>query len=304
MNDVKRGPSLAQELITLSLPAAMLVAFVTLRDQAHDFAAFARPAAGVQPSASLRVCADPNNLPFSNRAREGFENRIAELIGRELGKPVEYMWWAQRRGFVRNTLSSGQCDLVVGTSAGMEMLATTRPYYKSTYVFLSRHDRHLNIRSFDDPTLARLKIGVQLIGDDFVNTPPAHALANRGMTKNLVGFPVYGDYRLPNPPSRIVEAVATGKVDVAVVWGPLAGYFASRVGVPLDVVPVRPQLDLPYLPFVFDIAMGVRRGDSTFRAQLDGIIERRRSTIDSILAAYGVPRVDRVARTSLSQTVR
>lgn len=304
MNDAKRGLSLAQELMTLSLPAAALVAFATLRDQAHDFAAFARPAAGVQPPASLRVCADPNNLPFSNRAGEGFENRIAELIGRELGKPVEDTWWAQRRGFVRNTLSSGQCDLVVGTSSGMEMLATTRPYYKSTYVFLSRRSRHLNIRSFDDPRLAHLKIGVQLIGDDFVNTPPAHALANRGMTKNLVGFPVYGDYRLPNPPSRIVEAVAKGKVDLAVVWGPLAGYFASRVGVPLDVVPVRPQLDLPYLPFVFDIAMGVRRGDSTFRAQLDGIIERRRPTIDSILAAYGVPRVDRVARTSLSQTVR
>jgi len=293
-----------QELTALALPAVALVVFAVLKDQKSDFAAFARPISNLPSPSTLRVCADPNNLPFSNRAGEGFENRIAELIGRELGKRVEYTWWAQRRGFVRNTLNSGACDLVVGTSAGMEMLATTRPYYKSTYVFVSRRDRHLNIRSFDDPKLKRLTIGVQLIGDDFVNTPPAHALANRGMTKNLVGFTVYGDYRVANPPARIMEAVAQRKVDVAVVWGPLAGYFASRVGVPLDVVPVHPQLDLPYLPFVFDIAMGVRRGDSTFRTQLDGIIERRRPTIDSILAAYGVPRPGAVARTSVSQAVR
>jgi mxaJ protein len=253
---------------------------------------------------ALRVCADPNNLPFSNRTGQGFENRIAELIGRELHEPVEYTWWAQRRGFVRNTLNSDTCDLVVGTSAGMEMLATTRPYYKSTYVFVSRHDRHLNIRSFDDPKLEHLKIGVQMIGDDFVNTPPAHALTNRGMVNNLVGFTVYGDYREPNPPARIVEAVADRKVDVAVVWGPLAGYFASRSRVPLDVVPVRPQVDLPYLPFVFDIAMGVRRRDSTFRRQLDDIIERRRPTIDSILAAYSVPRADVVPTASTSKSAK
>jgi quinoprotein dehydrogenase-associated probable ABC transporter substrate-binding protein len=243
------------------------------------------------PSGALRVCADPNNLPFSNQRQEGFENRIAELIGRELRKPVEYVWWAQRRGFVRSTLNADACDLVVGTSAGMEMLATTRPYYKSTYVFLSRRDRHAGIRSFDDPALRTMKIGVQLIGDDLANTPPAHALANRGMSANIAGFTVYGDYRQPNPAARIVDAVERGEVDIAVVWGPLAGYFARRSSVPLDVVPVSPRLDLPYLPFVFDIAMGVRRGDSTFRRQLDEIIERRQPSIDSILAAYDVPLV-------------
>lgn len=248
---------------------------------------------------TLRVCADPNNLPFSNRVGQGFENKIAQLIGDELNRPIEYTWWAQRRGFVRNTLSSGACDLVVGISAGMEMLATTRPYYKSTYVFVSRRDRHLGIRSFDDPTLEHLRIGVQLIGDDFANTPPAHALANRGLSRNLVGYTVYGDYRVANPPARIVDAVAQGDVDIAVVWGPLAAYFARRARVPLDVVPVAPPVDLPYLPFVFDIAMGVRRGDSTFRAQLDDIITRRRPSIDSLLDAYGVPRVDAATDASM-----
>ena len=243
-------------------------------------------------AAPLRVCADPNSLPFSNQARAGFENKIASLIGDELNRPVEYTWWAQRRGFVRHTLNAGDCDLVVGTAAGMEMLSTTRPYYKSTYVFVTRRDRALHIRSFDDSLLHRVKIGVQLIGDDFANTPPVHALANRGIVRNVVGFPVYGNYAEQNPEARIIDAVAKGTVDVAIVWGPLAGYFAQRSSVPLDVVPVSPRLDLPYLPFVFDIAMGVRRGDSAFRKQLDEINVSRKATIDSILRAYGVPLVD------------
>lgn len=247
---------------------------------------------------ALRVCADPNNLPFSNRARAGFENAIAELVGRELGKSVQYVWWAQRRGFVRNTLNAGLCDLVVGTAAGMEMLATTRPYYRSTYVFVSRRDRHLGIRSFDDPALRRLKVGVQLIGDDAANTPPAHALASRGIVRNVTGFTVYGDYRQANPPARIIDAVTNGTVDVAVVWGPLAGYFAKRSRIALEIVPVSPRVDLPYLPMVFDIAMGVRRPDTTLRARLDDIIVRRRSAIDSILTSFGVPLVDSRSRNS------
>jgi len=250
------------------------------------------PVARRSSPVALRICSDPNNLPFSNQAQQGFENRIAELVGQELHRPITYTWWAQRRGFVRNTLTAGDCDLVVGTAAGMEMLATTRPYYKSTYVFLTRHDRRLDIRSFDDSLLHHLRIGVQLIGDDFANTPPAHALANRGIVRNVVGFPVYGNYADANPASRIVDAVAKDDVDVAVVWGPLAGYFAKQSPVKLDVTPVSPRLDLPYLPFVFDIAMGVRRSDSTFRHALDDIIARRKPSIDSILAAYGVPLVD------------
>jgi len=254
-------------------------------------AGLAAVALALRPSPSaLRVCADPNNLPFSNRAQQGFENRIASLIGSELHRPVEYTWWAQRRGFVRNTLNAGDCDLVAGTTAGMEMLVTTRPYYRSTYVFLSRRDRALAIRSLDDPRLRKLRIGVQLVGDDGVNTPPVHALANRGITGNVRGYTVYGDYRRPNPASQVVDAVAKGDVDVAIVWGPLAGYFAQRAAVPLDVVPVSPKMDLPYLPFVFDIAMGVRRGDSTFKHQIEDVLVRRKSSIDSILSAYGVPR--------------
>jgi mxaJ protein len=240
----------------------------------------------------LRVCSDPNNLPFSNEQQQGFENRIAELVAHDLNSKLTYTWWAQHRGFVRNSLNAHECDLLIGVPASFERTINTVPYYRSTYVFVTRHDRHLNIRSFDDPALKRLTIGVQMIGDDFTNTPPAHALTARHMIQNVRGYSVYGDYRRPNPPARIIDAVANGDIDVAVAWGPLAGYFAQKERVPLDITPVSPQIDLPFLPFVFDISMGVRRSDTALRERLNTVITRRRADIDRILEQYGVPRVD------------
>jgi mxaJ protein len=245
-----------------------------------------------KPSRVLRVCADPNNLPFSNAAEQGFENKIAHVVAGDMHARVEYTWWAQRRGFLRNTLKAHDCDVVLGLPSSIDMAATTRPYYRSTYVFVSRKDRNLHVTSFDDEGLGKLRIGVQLIGDDGANAPPAHALANRGIVDNVRGYTVYGDYRKPNPPARILDAVVGGEIDLAVVWGPLAGYFAKRQAVPLDVVPVSPEIDLPFLPFVFDIAMGTRREDAELRNELDTILERRKPEIDRILAAYGVPRLD------------
>jgi quinoprotein dehydrogenase-associated probable ABC transporter substrate-binding protein len=245
-----------------------------------------------RPPGVLRICADPNNLPFSNQRGEGFENKIAALLAQDLGERVEYTWWAQRRGFFRNTLKAGACDLVMGVPSGFEMALTTKPYYRSTYVFLSRKDRHLNVKSFDDPSLKKLRIGVQLIGDDQANAPPAHALTRRNIIDNVKGFTVYGDYSQPDPPARIVDAVAKGDIDLAIVWGPLAGYFAKQSRTPLEVVPVSPQIDQPFLPFVFDISMGVRRGDQELRDQVEQILERRRGEIDRILEDYRVPRVE------------
>ncbi|HSD73064.1 MAG TPA: substrate-binding domain-containing protein [Thermoanaerobaculia bacterium] len=239
----------------------------------------------------LRVCADPNNLPFSNERLEGFENRIAELVANDLHATLRYTWWAQRRGFLRSTLKAGLCDVVMGLPSSVEMALATSPYYRSTYVFVSRAGRHLNVHSLDDPRLKKWKVGVQIIGDDYANAPPAHALARRGIVNNVVGFSVYGDYSRPNPPARIVEAVARGDVDVAIVWGPLAGYFARRQRVPLAIAPVSPQVDVPFLPFVFDISVAVRRGDEARRDEIDAILVRRRSQIERILDDYGVPRV-------------
>jgi len=130
---------------------------------------------------ALRICSDPNNLPFSNQRLQGFENRIADLIAKDLNEKVEYTWWAQRRGFIRNTLKAGSCDVIMGVPTGMDVVLKTAPYYRSTYVFVTRRDNPLDIRSFDDEALKRVRVGVQLIGDDGQNTPPAHALSNRGI---------------------------------------------------------------------------------------------------------------------------
>lgn len=241
------------------------------------------------PARLLRVCADPNNLPFSDSTGAGFENRLASLVANEMHSKVAYTWWAQRRGFVRNTLNAQQCDVVMGVPTSFELTGVTRPYYRSSYVFVTRRDRPWQIRSFDDSLLRRLTVGVQLVGDDYANAPPAHALGRRGIVQNVRGYSVQGDFRRVAPPARIIDAVAAGDIDVAIAWGPLAGYFAARDSVPLRLVPVSPQVDLPFMPFVFDISMGVRRADSTLRDTLDAIIVRRRASIDSLLTAYGVP---------------
>jgi mxaJ protein len=248
----------------------------------------------------LRVCADPNNMPFTNRAGDGFENKLAVLVANEMNATLSYTWWAQRRGFIRNTLKAETCDVVMGVPTSFELAATTKPYYRSSYVFVTRADAPFRVASFDDPILHRLRIGVQIIGDDYANAPPAHALTNRGIVGNVRGYTVYGDYSQPNPPARVVDAVAKGDIDVAVVWGPLGGYFARHEAVPLRIVPVSPQIELPYLPFVFDISMGVRRTDIGLRDTLDMILARRRAGVDSILDAFGVPRVDRRARAGVS----
>ena len=245
-------------------------------------------------TSTLRVCADPNNLPFSNEQGQGFENRLAEMIAEDQGAPLEYTWWAQRRGFVRNTLRAGACDVLMGVPADFELARTTKPYYRSTYVFVSREDRGLRLQSLDDDRLRQLRIGVQMIGDDFSNSPPAHALSARGIIQNVVGYSVFGDYTQPNPPARIVEAVAAGNIDAALVWGPLAGYFAPRQSAPLIIAPIPPESDSASRPFAFDIAMGVRRGDDERLGMLEDFIERRRAEIDRLLDEFGVPRVEGV----------
>jgi mxaJ protein len=275
--------------------AASLLALATVRASAQTSA----PGPATRPARVLRVCADPNNLPFSNEKQQGFENRIAEVVAREMHATLEYTWWAQRRGYIRNTLKAGLCDVFIGMPTGLDMVLVTRPYYRSIYTFVTKRSGP-RIASLDDPRLRRLRVGVQIIGDDFANAPPAEAMTHRGIVRNVRGYTVLGDYREPDPPSRIVRAVARGEIDVAIVWGPLAGYFARRSRVPLRVVPVSPEVDVPYLPFVFDIAMGVRHGEGALRDSLDAVLVRRRRDIDRILSDYGVPRADTPATVGLA----
>jgi quinoprotein dehydrogenase-associated probable ABC transporter substrate-binding protein len=244
----------------------------------------------VAPVRELRVCADPNNLPFSNQRGEGFENRIASVIATDLGLSVRYTWQPQRRGFVRNTLNFGRCDVILGIPATFDPVARTRPYYRSTYVLVTRRDRGLHIRSLDDSVLRRLRIGIHVAGGDYPNPPAEKALAERGLARNVVVYNLYGDYSKPNPAADLITAVARREVDVAIVWGPLAGYFARRERVPLDLTPVTPSTDLPS-PFVSAIAAGVRRGDTQTRDRIQAALDRHEGEIRGILENYGVPLV-------------
>jgi mxaJ protein len=235
----------------------------------------------------LRVAADPNNLPFSNSKLEGFENRLAELIAKDLGAELEYVWRAQRRGFFRETLKANAADLVMGVPAEFEMAAPTQPYYTSTYVFVTRKDRDLDLRNLDDARLRTFRIGIQVVGDDYANTPPATGLGKRGIVTNVFGYTLYGNYSEPNPPAEILAAVERGEIDVALVWGPLAGYFAVKAKTPLAVRAIEPTDNDSDL--VFSIAIGCRRKDPELRKEIDAILAERRSEVNAILAEYHVP---------------
>jgi len=238
----------------------------------------------------LRVCGDPDNMPFSDKRAEGFENKIADVIGGALGDSVVYTWWPHRRGFVRNTLSAGECDVVMGVPAGYDPVATTNPYYRSTYYIVTRSDRHLDIQSLDDERLKTMKVGVGLIGDDYTNTPPAQALASHGITKNVRGFSLF--YDEDTRPQDIVNAVANGTIDVALVWGPVAGYFAKESSVPLTLKALPDSDSASGVLFAYNMAIGVRHSDRDLKAVLDSVLTQKRDTIHGILRAYNVPTLE------------
>ena len=257
--------------------------------------AIAAGQAGSRPAkAEFRVCSDPLNMPQSNERLEGLENKIATLLAKDFDTTPTYIWWGQRRGFIRNTMNAtlkeGRCDIVIGVPANYDLVKTTKPYYRSTYVFVYPKTRKA-ITSLDDPVLKKLKIGVHLLGDDYSNPPPVHELGKRHIVDNVVGFSTF--YSDSNPASAIVDAVAAGTIDVAIVWGPAGGYFAARQKVPLAVTPIPSKPG--DLPFAFDIAMGVRKGSDALHARLEQLLERRRPEIQKLLADYAVPLVDRKA---------
>jgi mxaJ protein len=256
----------------------------------------AKPVAPKPPAGGggFRVCADPQNMPFSNQQQQGFENRIADLLAKDFGATPSYIWWGQRQGFIRNTmnatLAEGRCDIVMGVPTGYDLVRPTAPYYRSTYVFVYPRGKHA-ITSLDDPILKKLKIGVHLLGNDYENPPPVHELGKRHIVDNVVGFNTF--YSAENPPSAIVDAVTAGKVDVAIVWGPVGGYYAARQKTPMAVVPIPSSPGS--LPFAFDIAMGVRKGDDALYARVQQALTRHRAEIDRILKTFNVPVLERKA---------
>jgi mxaJ protein len=238
----------------------------------------------------LRVCADPAGLPFSNDRGEGFENAVAGLLARDLGARLETTWWANRRGFLRSTLKEGRCDVVIGVPKGLDAVRTTKPWYRSTFAFVTRAEDALgDLRSIDDPRLRSLRIGVPLSGDDGANPPPIHVLARRGVVDNVQGFPLYAELGEPIP--RAIAALERHEIDVAMLWGPVAAGGARRSHIPLVVRAIAERRDAEQ-PLTFAIAMATRKSEDALARELDGFIDRRQPELRSILDAEGIPRVE------------
>jgi mxaJ protein len=232
----------------------------------------------------LRVCADPDNMPFSNTERQGFENRIADVVAADLDAHLTYVWQRMGRGFVREYIDKSACDLVIGIPTNFRPLLTTKPYYRSSYVFVIPQRQRVRSVSLDSPELRGLKIGVQVLDENY--TPPGAALARRGLQSEIVGFDTSG-----KGADSIVRAVVKHQVDMAVVWGPLAGYFAQHYPGALKLIPVEPEVDPPGLPFTFAISMGVRKGNVGLRNDLEKVLAKRKPEIQKILAEYSVPQL-------------
>jgi mxaJ protein len=237
----------------------------------------------------LRVCADMDNLPFSNQKGEGYENKIAELIATEWHSRLEYTWWPIRRGYYR-MLNGTYCDLVIESPVGVDQAGATKPYYRSGYMFLSRKGSGLeNVNSLADPRLKKLKIGVNLfVSTDGEHSPPEMALSRYGVIGNLVGYSVaYDD---STRPEDIINAVAKKDVDLAIVWGPQAGYFIKKSPVPMVLTPLATEVDSATgFPMSYNIGMAVRRRDRAFRDSLQTLLDRKGPEIQNILKEYGVP---------------
>lgn len=267
----------------LALPGLFLLAALGPRPQSAE--AQLRP--GLEKPGIIRVCADPDNMPLSNQKGEGFEQKIAELVAREWNAKIEYAWWPVRRGFFSRALNGRYCDIAIEAPSGLDMAGVTKPYFRSGYVFVTRRDRGLDIKSLADPRLKKLRIGVNILNSDAENTPPAMALSRYGVVGNLTGFPTF--YTDTVRPEDIVTAVAKKEIDVGIVWGPLAGYFAKRSPVPLTLRPLAERDSLTDLPFRFSIGMGVRRRNKALRDSLQSVLDRKKPEIQAILKEYGIP---------------
>ena len=233
---------------------------------------------------SLRVCADPSNLPFSNDKGEGFENKIAELFAADLGIPVRYTYYPDSMGFIRSTLNARRCDIVMGTVSGNELLQNSNPYYRSTYALIYKADRGLTLKSLDDPVLRTLKIGA------IAGTPPTTILATQGLLNNLQSYQLVVDTRFDHPAVQMIHDIAAGTIDVGVLWGPIAGFYAKQESVPLSVVPME-SANMP-MQMDYRITMGVRYNEPVWKRKVNDLIRKHQAEINKILQDYGVPLLD------------
>ncbi|MDQ7251418.1 substrate-binding domain-containing protein [Dongia sedimenti] len=230
---------------------------------------------------SFRVCSDPSNLPFSNDKGEGFENKIAELFAAKLNVPLKYTWYPNSIGFLRNTLRVRRCDIVMGTVSGAELTQTTNPYYRSVYVMVTRKADNITADKIEDPQLKTLKIGLT------AGAPPADIAAKNGLAPNIRPYDLYVDTRYQHPGQDMIDDLANKQIDVALLWGPIAGYYAAQHGDELKVTPLVNEPKSTRMEFY--ITMAVRPGENQWKNDINKLIRENKAEIDKILHDYHVP---------------
>lgn len=233
----------------------------------------------------LRVCADPRDMPYSDKAGEGFENKIAELFGKKLGKPVEYTWFPQVIGFMRVTLNAYRCDVVMGVAQGYDLVQNTNPYYRTTYALIFKPGTGLDgVTTLEDPRLKDKRIGV------VARTPPSDLMVADGLMAKAHPYPLTIDTRYQSSSQAMIKDLVAGNIDAAVLWGPIAGYEAKHAGVPITVVPLLKEPRGSHMRFA--IVMGVRHSDQAWKRTLNKLIAENQGAINKILTDYGVPLLD------------
>jgi quinoprotein dehydrogenase-associated probable ABC transporter substrate-binding protein len=261
------------------LPACLLVAWTPeARAQTGE----------ILDRAQLRICADPNSLPFSNEKGEGFENKIAQRLGEELKLPVSYVFFPQVTGFVRNTLRARSCDLIMGAVAGDDIVQTTNPYYYSAYVAVFRADKDFDFSDFKDPKLRSLRLGVVSA------TPPANLLVAHDLLAVTKSYALVVDTRYESPAHEMLIDLAKGDIDVGFLWGPIAGYYIKRDNLPLELAVLANEPGAPRMEY--RIAMGVRANEPEWRRRINAAILKLQPEITAILRDYGIPMLDEQGR--------
>jgi quinoprotein dehydrogenase-associated probable ABC transporter substrate-binding protein len=233
----------------------------------------------------LRVCADPRNMPLSNEQGEGFENKIAELLAQKLGKTIAYTWYPQATGFVRNTLAAYRCDVIMGIPQGDDIVQVTNPYYRTTYALLFKPGTGLDgVESLADPRLKGKRIGI------VAGTPPSDQMITHGLMPNAKIYPLMVDTRVSSSAQDMMTDLQKGEIDAAVLWGPMAGYYAKQSSTPTTLVPLLKENAGPRM--VFRITMGVRYADQDWKRLLNRTIQENQAAINKVLMSYGVPLLD------------
>jgi quinoprotein dehydrogenase-associated probable ABC transporter substrate-binding protein len=233
----------------------------------------------------LRVCADPNNMPFSTDKGEGFENKLAELLAEKLGKGLSYSWYPQAPGFVRNTLAAHKCDVIMGIPQGDDLVQVTNPYYRTAYALVLKPGHGLEgVDTLGDPRLKGKRIGI------VAGTPAGNNMAANGLMANAKPYPLVVDTRVDSSAVAMVHDLAADEIDAGVLWGPMAGYYARQATSAITVVPLVKETTGPRL--AYRIAMGVRYADQEWKRQLNRTIQDNQPAISRLLLSFGVPLLD------------